>query len=87
MEGMGVALGRLTMARPLLESGRLVALTGNRLPDRYAHYLVYPPRSENHPALVAFREWILGVAASEKPEPPGVAPDARPRPHRRARRR
>lgn len=68
MESMGVALGRLTMARPLLESGRLVALTGNRLPDRYSHYLVYPPRSENHPALVAFRAWILGVAASEKPD-------------------
>src|SRR5262249_37426858 len=66
MEGMGVALGRLTMARPLLESGRLVALTRDRLPDRYSHYLVYPPRSENHPALVAFRTWILGVAASEK---------------------
>ena len=90
MEGMGVALGRLTMARPLLESGRLVALTGNRLRDRYAHYLVYPPRSESHPALVAFREWILGVAASEKPEPPSalaVPTGARPRPRRRARRR
>jgi len=90
MEGMGVALGRLTMARPLLETGRLVALTGNRLPDRYAHYLVYPPRSENHPALVAFRAWVLGVAASEQPEPPSApsaAPDSRPRPRRRARRR
>ena len=63
MEGMGVALGRLTMARPLIESGRLVALTPNRLLDRYAHYLVYPPRSENHPAVIAFRAWILGVAA------------------------
>lgn len=90
MEGMGVALGRLTMARPLLESGRLVALTGNRLLDRYAHYLVYPPRSENHSALVAFRDWILGVAAAERTDPPSAPPAERAlprRPRRRARRR
>jgi len=89
MEGMGVALGRLTMARPMLESGRLVALTENRLPDRYSHYLVYPPRSESHPALVAFRTWILGVAASENPDSPSApAPLAtRPRRRRRAHRR
>src|SRR5215470_9537055 len=76
VEGMGVALGRLTMARPLLESGRLVPLTTHRLPDRYAHYLVYPPRSEHHPALVAFRAWVLGVAASEPREPPSAPPAA-----------
>jgi len=90
MEGMGVALGRLTMARPLLESGRLVALTGNRLLDRYAHYLVYPPRSESHPALVAFRDWILGVAASERTAAPvaGTAnADSGRRPRGGARRR
>ena len=89
MEGLGVALGRLTMARPLIESGRLVALTRHRLPDSYSHYLVYPPRTEHHPALIAFRDWILGVAASERPEPPGAPPggsDSRPRPRRRARR-
>lgn len=89
MEGLGVALGRLTMARPLIESGRLVALTRHRLPDSYAHYLVYPPRTENHPALIAFRDWILGVAASERPEPPGAPPaaDSRARPRRRSRQR
>ena len=89
MEGLGVALGRLTMARPLLESGRLVALTEHRLPDSYAHYLVYPPRTEHHPALVSFRDWILGVAASERPEPASApAPtDSGPRPRGKARRR
>jgi len=90
MEGMGVALGRLTMARPLIESGRLVALTGNRLLDRYAHYLVYPPRSENHPAVIAFRTWILDVAASESPAPRSEPPDTagpQPLPRRRNRRR
>jgi LysR family glycine cleavage system transcriptional activator len=79
---MGVALGRLTMARPLLESGRLVALTAHRLPDRFRHYLVYPPRSEHHPALVSFRSWVLGVARADANEP---APDRRPSPRKRSR--
>ena len=89
MEGLGVALGRLTMARPLIESGRLVALTRHRLPDSHAHYLVYPPRTEHHPALITFRDWILGVAASERPEPSSAPREAtdRPRPRRSARRR
>ncbi len=82
VEGMGVALGRLTMARPLIESGRLVALTRHRLPDGYAHHLVYPPRSENHPALVAFRAWLLAVAGTESARTAG---DPRPAsPGRRA---
>jgi LysR family glycine cleavage system transcriptional activator len=83
-------MGRLTMARPLIESGRLVALTGNRILDRYAHYLVYPPRSENHPAVIAFRTWILGVAGSESPVPRSEPPDTggpRPLARRRGRRR
>jgi LysR family glycine cleavage system transcriptional activator len=90
MEGLGVALGRLTMARPLIESGRLVALTRHRLPDSYSHYLVYPPRTEHHPALISFRDWILGVAASERPDPPSAPPavtDPGPRPRGKARRR
>src|SRR5262245_23800893 len=86
VEGMGVALGRLTMARPLLESGRLVALTTHRVPDRYAHYLVYPPRSEQHPALVAFREWVFAVAAAEQKNPETV-PRAVPASARRSRKR
>ncbi len=67
IEGLGVAMGRLTMVRPLIDTGRLVALTTHRLAAEASHYLVYPPRSENHPALVAFREWILGIARSEPP--------------------
>lgn len=62
IEGMGVALGRLTMARPLLDAGRLVTLSRQRLRAEYAHYLVYPARSERHPPLVAFRTWLLAQA-------------------------
>ncbi|HET6804786.1 MAG TPA: LysR substrate-binding domain-containing protein [Frateuria sp.] len=62
IEGMGVALGRLTMARPLVEAGQLVLLSTRRLRAEYAHYLVYPARSAAHPALLAFRDWLLDEA-------------------------
>lgn len=79
VEGMGVALGRLTMARPLIQAGRLVALTRTRMPDDYAHYLVYPQRSEGHPALTKFRAWILRVVSEEAR---AEAPPDRRRPRR-----
>lgn len=64
VEGMGVALGRMTMAQPLIDHGRLVTLSPRRLRAESSHYLVYPPRSEHHPALVAFRTWVLSEAAA-----------------------
>jgi len=83
VEGMGVALGRLTLARSFIEAGRLVVLTPHRLQDGYAHHLVYPERSERHPALVAFRDWVLAMARKESMPPDGKRsgrpPRARPR--------
>jgi len=61
--GIGVALGRATMVRPLIESGHLVALFPHRMRARYAHYLVYPQRSREHVGFQAFREWLLDEAA------------------------
>jgi LysR family transcriptional regulator, glycine cleavage system transcriptional activator len=63
VEGMGVALGRMTMAQPLIDHGRLVALSPRRMRAESSHYLVYPPRSERHPALLAFRAWLLDEVA------------------------
>jgi len=62
--GIGVALGRATMVRPLIESGHLVALFPERMRARYAHYLVYPQRSREHAGFQAFREWLLDEAAT-----------------------
>lgn len=56
--GVGVALGKLTRVRLLLESGQLVRLTPQQLRTDYAHYLVYPPRSADHLGLQAFRQWL-----------------------------
>ena len=59
VEGLGIALGRLTLTRPMVEAGRLVTLFDERLKSEYAHYLVYPERSEPHRGLQAFRTWLL----------------------------
>jgi LysR family glycine cleavage system transcriptional activator len=64
LEGLGVALIRLTMAQPLIDAGKLVLLTDERLRAEYAHYLVYPERAVDHPGLRVFREWILAEARS-----------------------
>ena len=52
-EGLGVALGRLTLARPLVDAGRLVLPFAQRLKAEFAHYLVYPARSASHAGLHA----------------------------------
>jgi len=62
-EGLGVALGRLTLARPLVDAGRLVLPFAQRLKAEFAHYLVYPARSASHAGLHAFRDWLSAEAA------------------------
>jgi LysR family glycine cleavage system transcriptional activator len=62
-EGLGIALGRLTMARPMIEAGLLQPLFPQRLKSDYAHYLVHPERSARHAGLAAFRDWLLAEAA------------------------
>lgn len=57
-DGVGVALGRLTRARLLLDAGQLVALTARPVPASYAHWLVSPPRSAGHGGLAQFRTWL-----------------------------
>jgi LysR family glycine cleavage system transcriptional activator len=64
LEGMGVSLGRETLIRPLIETGRLVALFPGRMKARYAHYLVYPERSRQRSGFQAFRSWVHEEAAA-----------------------
>lgn len=64
--GIGVALGRLTMARPLLEAGLLVRLTGDQLKADWSHWLVTPARSRGHAGLQAFRDWLLAEAEADR---------------------
>jgi LysR family glycine cleavage system transcriptional activator len=63
LDGVGVALGRVTRARLLLDSGQLVALSDRRLKTAWPHWLVYPQRSVRHRGFLAFREWLHAQAA------------------------
>lgn len=62
-EGMGIVLGRVTLARPLVEAGQLVELFDERLKTEFAHFLVYPSRSRDHRGLALFRDWLQEEAA------------------------
>jgi len=85
-EGLGIALGRLTLVRPMIEAGRLVPLCAERLKAEFAHYLVFPARSQSHAGLAAFRAWLLAEAAAYASETaPATAPTQPPA--TRARRR
>lgn len=74
VEGLGVALVRLTLVRPLVKAGLLMKLFSECLKTERAHYLVYPPRSDDHAGLAAFREWLLAeartYAALDSAQPP-----------------
>lgn len=66
VRGLGIALGRLTLARPLIEAGQLVALSKQRIQAPFSYYLVFPERSIEHPGFLAFRTWLyeqLGAVA------------------------
>lgn len=63
LEGLGVALGRLVMARSLIECGALTVLCKERMRVAEAYYLVYPKRSEPHVGFGRLREWLLAEAA------------------------
>ena len=79
LEGLGIALGRMTLVKPHIDSGRLVMLMPERLRAEWSHYLVYPPRCARHAGIAAFREWLLLEAAEHS------AATATPPPRRRAR--
>lgn len=81
LDGVGVALGRVTRARLLLDSGQLVALSRQRLKTPWSHYLVYPPRSAGHRGFLAFRQWLGEQAALDRAAETAAVP-ARRRPRR-----
>ena len=85
-EGMGVSLGRETLMRPLIESGRLVALFPERMQARYAHYLVYPERSRRHAGFQAFRHWLLEEAGAFRAQAGATAARSAARPRSGAKR-
>jgi LysR family transcriptional regulator, glycine cleavage system transcriptional activator len=68
--GVGIGLGRMSRAQPLIDDGTLVQPLREALNDEYAHFLVYPPRSREHAGLRAFRTWLLEQALAYREERP-----------------
>jgi len=60
--GQGIALGRQSVTRSDILSGRLVRLFEHSLRLSHCHYAVYPIASETNSALVAFRDWLVEEA-------------------------
>lgn len=79
LDGVGVALGRVTRARLLLDSGQLVALSPHRLKTPWRHYLVYPQRSADHAGFLAFRAWVHAQAAERAAGTAAASPPGRGR--------
>ncbi len=70
VQGVGVALGRTLLARPLIEAGRLLTLSRRRIRAPFDYYLVYPRRSLRHRGFQVFRDWLY--AELDKVPPPAL---------------
>jgi LysR family glycine cleavage system transcriptional activator len=60
--GQGIALGRMSVTRSDILTGKLVRLSEHSLRVSYCHYAVHPISSESNPALLAFRDWLVEEA-------------------------
>ncbi len=70
VEGQGVALGRLTLIRPEIDSGALVApLARVCAPDRAAYWIITPSSRASSPAARLFRDWLVEQAMPERQDP------------------
>jgi LysR family glycine cleavage system transcriptional activator len=78
IEGHGIALARSVMANDDLEAGRLIRLfPKTTFASPLAYYIVYRAECSSVPALVAFREWLLGETSDKARRCRPVRPKAR----------
>ena len=66
IEGQGIALARESLLGQDLKNGLLVRLFDVALRSPRSHFLVYPPRLQSAPKLLAFRGWILEELARDR---------------------
>jgi LysR family glycine cleavage system transcriptional activator len=66
--GQGVAMGDDCLAQAYLSDGRLVRLFDYSVLSKNAYYFVVPEESASHPAVEAFRKWLIrGIDAMREP--------------------
>lgn len=66
VEGQGVALARGALAAGDIAAGRLVKPFDLAIPTEYAYYVLCPEATAQNPKIVAFREWLVEEAASDR---------------------
>lgn len=71
VRGQGVALGRTSLVREHLASGRLVRPLKDARPADHAYYTVTTPAANVQPRVLAFLEWLHDLV--EREEPAGAA--------------
>lgn len=64
VDGLGVMIGRETLLREELRSGRLVLPFETRIQTAAGYYLVMPPENAELPPVRAFRDWIVAEASA-----------------------
>ncbi len=57
-QGLGIALVRLKLGRPWLDSGALVRLSDRNVPSPHAHYLCWRTGTMDRWECAAFAEWL-----------------------------
>jgi LysR family glycine cleavage system transcriptional activator len=71
IEGQGIALARESLLGQDLRNGLLVRLFDVAIRSPRSHFLVYPPRLQSAPKLLAFRSWIFEELARDRREARG----------------
>ncbi len=66
--GQGVALGHSLLARPEIQTGRLVCPLPQTLMSNNAYYLVMAPGHDALGKVAAFRDWIVALLQQEDSE-------------------
>ena len=64
LAGQGVALANPVIAADEIKAGRLVKPFELGMPQSFRYYIVCPEATANDPKITAFRNWVIGEAAS-----------------------
>ncbi|MGB3148559.1 MAG: LysR substrate-binding domain-containing protein [Paracoccaceae bacterium] len=64
MNSQGIAMGDEFVCQEAMQSGRLVRLFDLSIRTRRSYHLVTPPDKIGHPAIAAFRGWLLEELAN-----------------------
>jgi LysR family glycine cleavage system transcriptional activator len=65
INGAGVVLGRVTLARDDLEAGRLVLPFELAIPMEYSYFVLTARARARSPAVALFRDWLLANARAK----------------------